>query len=88
MRPKGENPNEHFTAMLAGPYSEHDGIMISFPEDEQLPVIDIAPKFARQCHHGFLHLMRFVQSNQLTITINRDECALCHGAEGCLSYER
>ena len=85
MRPKGDNPNEHWSHMLVGPYLAHGGVAVSHPQDEKYPVVDITPEFQRTCQHGFLAIMRFIQSNQLAVTINRDKCAACSGAPGCVS---
>ena len=85
MRPRGQNPNEHWTVMLAGPWLHHYGIMVSHPQDEQYPVIDISPQFREQCEHGFRHIMKFVQSNQLPVTINRKQCAVCSGHPACVA---
>ena len=85
MRPKTPTPDKHWTGMIAGPYLDNPSIQITYPQDRSGPEIHICKNFWRECDYGFDHLMRFVKSNGLTVTIDRGQCGECEGRESCVS---
>ncbi len=85
MRPRTPTPDKHWTGMLYGHYQQHSGIQIAYPQDRVAPEIHISKDFWRQCADGFGHIMGFIRSNGLTVSINRGECAVCSGRDTCVS---
>lgn len=86
MRPSGSSdPLLSWAQRLAGLYQSFGGIAVSYPHSEQLPALDITPDFHQSCPHGAEHIRMFAASNRLRVTVNRNMCAVCAGADGCVA---
>jgi len=86
MRPSGSSDMmEHWAWRLAYGYLGTGEVAIAGAEDDVGIEVWIGRRFWETNPHAFDHIMQFIKSNNLDVTVDADECRKCSGRESCVS---
>jgi hypothetical protein len=87
MRPSGSSDMmEHWAWRLAYGYLGTGEVAIAGSEDDVGIEVWIGRRFWETNPHAFDHIMRFIKINNLSVTVDADECMKCSGRESCVSH--
>ena len=83
MRPATPTPDKHWAYMLMDHFEKDQHIGLIYTHDGIEVHID--RMFFKEDEQGFDYLMKFIKDNDLTYSIDREQCRRCQGHPSCVA---